>query len=323
MNSKLNKLDYFTLSVFVELYEQRSGIAVARQLNSTQPKVSRALTCLREVFEDELFVRQQYGMIPNQRAEFFYPMAKELARQYQQLSQALAHDYTQRWEVNIAAQEHLFRLMVDCLNQTRAELGNGFGYNLHPWTPDSHKQINLGQLDYCISINPKHSDSVDLHHIGTVKNYFLVARKGHPVFEQTVSLPNLLQHPMVLFNYALSSLKHHRIEVAAQELGCAIEVAMKTSSMSLLLEQLARTDHISILASVFALEAVKERSELAYVNITDYWSKQVLSPHSTNEFQFYLESKGSADSRLTEIFARNLRDKIFTLQSKQDSEQTY
>src|SRR2546430_4895105 len=67
-NSKLRKLDGTLLLVFAEAYRLRKLTTVAQRLGMTQSAVSHALGRLREIFEDELFLRRPFGVEPTQRA---------------------------------------------------------------------------------------------------------------------------------------------------------------------------------------------------------------------------------------------------------------
>ncbi|MDC7684803.1 LysR substrate-binding domain-containing protein [Asticcacaulis sp. BYS171W] len=66
------RYDLNLLPVFVTLMEERSVTRAAERLGITQPALSNALTRLRTMIKDQLFVRERYGMQPT-------PMAQELA----------------------------------------------------------------------------------------------------------------------------------------------------------------------------------------------------------------------------------------------------
>ena len=67
MNSAFNKLDLNLLKTLIALMELKNTRKVAEKLHTTQPSISRALSKLRDHFEDELFVRAQYGLEPTVR----------------------------------------------------------------------------------------------------------------------------------------------------------------------------------------------------------------------------------------------------------------
>ena len=68
----LRAIDLNLLPVFEAAYEERSLSRAAQRLAMTQPAVSHAMTRLRSVFEDELFVRQAKGVLPTPVAHLIY-----------------------------------------------------------------------------------------------------------------------------------------------------------------------------------------------------------------------------------------------------------
>src|SRR5262245_8178313 len=68
----LRSVDLNLLPVFEAAYEERSLSRAAARLAMTQSAVSHALTRLRALFEDELFVRQARGVAPTPVADQIY-----------------------------------------------------------------------------------------------------------------------------------------------------------------------------------------------------------------------------------------------------------
>jgi LysR family transcriptional activator of mexEF-oprN operon len=78
--SKIKRLDGTLLLIFRELIRQGRTTVVAERLGLTQSAVSHALTRLRDLFEDPLFVRRPNGLIPTQHALELAPRIEELIR---------------------------------------------------------------------------------------------------------------------------------------------------------------------------------------------------------------------------------------------------
>ena len=64
--------------VFVGLFDKRKATQVADDLGMTQPSISHALARLRDIFDDELFVRNAHGMEPTHRASALEPQIREI-----------------------------------------------------------------------------------------------------------------------------------------------------------------------------------------------------------------------------------------------------
>ncbi len=320
MYKNLNRLDFFTLSVLIELYEQRSATVAAARLQSTQPKVSRTLTALRDVFQDELFLRQQYGLIPNRLAESLYPVAKSIIERYQELAMTLAKCHGDNREVSVAAQEHLCPIMMTAMHQVRAELGKDLSFHLHPWTHDTQKQLNQSQLDYCLAINPSPSNAVDLHPIGEVNQFYLISRKSHPIHDQALSLDNVFDYPVALMNYSMSGPKIHRMEAFAAKMKLPLTVSMKTTNLSLILDHIEHSESVGFIASVMLQPAIDARSDIVCKNISSFFTGQVTSNQPRPTYHLYLQSSKSMDPQFTEGLVKKLQQRFETCQYIPDTE---
>ena len=68
----LRSVDLNLLPVFEAAYEERSLSRAAERLAMTQPAVSHAMTRLRGLFNDELFIRRSRGVVPTPMADTVY-----------------------------------------------------------------------------------------------------------------------------------------------------------------------------------------------------------------------------------------------------------
>ena len=68
------RYDLNLLPVFLALIEERSVTRAAERLGITQPALSNALTRLRAMLLDPLFIRERYGMQPTQKAMELAPV---------------------------------------------------------------------------------------------------------------------------------------------------------------------------------------------------------------------------------------------------------
>ena len=68
----IRSVDLNLLPVFEAVYEEKSLSRAAVRLAMTQSAISHALSRLRSVFRDELFVRQSRGVVPTPAADRVY-----------------------------------------------------------------------------------------------------------------------------------------------------------------------------------------------------------------------------------------------------------
>lgn len=66
--SELRRLDLTLLLVFLGLLRHRKALDVAAELGLTQSAISQSLRRLRDIFDDELFLRRPHGMEPTATA---------------------------------------------------------------------------------------------------------------------------------------------------------------------------------------------------------------------------------------------------------------
>ncbi|XQM37942.1 LysR family transcriptional regulator [Cupriavidus sp. H19C3] len=71
------RYDLNLLPIFVALMEERSVTRAAERLGMTQAALSNALSRLRTVLQDPLFIRERYGMRPTAKAEQLAPALTE------------------------------------------------------------------------------------------------------------------------------------------------------------------------------------------------------------------------------------------------------
>lgn len=67
------RYDLNLLPVFLALMEERNVTRAAQRLGITQPALSNALSRLRDMLQDPLFIRERYGMQPTRMAESLAP----------------------------------------------------------------------------------------------------------------------------------------------------------------------------------------------------------------------------------------------------------
>ena len=112
--NKIRQLDGSLLLVLRELLRLRRTTAVAHKLGLSQSAVSHALSRLRELFGDALFVRKPYGLEPTRHALELAPRVDALLHAMNDavgLHDSFAARTTERG-FRIAAPDHLTTLIA-------------------------------------------------------------------------------------------------------------------------------------------------------------------------------------------------------------------
>ncbi|MDR8525579.1 LysR family transcriptional regulator [Shewanella fidelis] len=313
MRKELSKLDYFTLKVFVGLIEFKNGSVVAQKLNTTQPKVSRALNTMREVLNDELFIRRQYGVEPNLTADLLYPIARNVVQGYEQMAD-LTSSKPSKNQLVIAAQEHLSGFLVESINQVCEQFGFDMSVSIQPWSDNVQELLAQGKIDYAITVNSKQSDVVKNIKVGDVKYYFLAARKGHPFFKQELSFAELIKNKLVFINYSKVGLVEHWCETYAKERHLPIKLSFKTTSIAMALNHVAKTDDVCWAASVFAHQFISARDDIEYLDVTDFYEHALYPAGEAPKFDYFLQYHQSHESEFSKVLTSVLQQKLINAQ---------
>jgi DNA-binding transcriptional LysR family regulator len=112
-DSKIKRLDGSLLLVFLQLLRHRRTTIAARRLGLSQSAVSHALSRLRDLFGDPLFIRRPNGLEPTRHALELAPKIEELVRLAQDTLTAGTHfdAATTRRHFRLGAPDYVCTLM--------------------------------------------------------------------------------------------------------------------------------------------------------------------------------------------------------------------
>ncbi len=177
----IRRLDFGLLLVFIELYRLRRGTEAARRLGLTQSAVSHALARLREIFEDELFLRRTAGLEPTARAVALEPRIRALVEAAGQLIGA-------EREFDPAASKGLLRIGGSDYGcavlgpPLAAHLGAvtpGMTLTLRPFTRQAAcEALASGEIDLAIGYFWRSTAGITVEPLFE-ENYAILVRKGH------------------------------------------------------------------------------------------------------------------------------------------------
>ncbi len=112
-NSHLKRLDLGMLSALLLMLEQRSLSDVAREVGMSQPALSHALARMREIFDDDLLVREGNALVPTQRAVLIRDQLRSLVPDLQGLLESAAFDPASSQQVfKIAITDHAGQVLL-------------------------------------------------------------------------------------------------------------------------------------------------------------------------------------------------------------------
>lgn len=185
----IRRLDGGLLLIFRGLLRRRRTTAVARELGLSQSAVSHALTRLRELFDDPLFVRRSHGLEPTRRALELMPRIDALIDQIGDTlkrHEAFNPAESERRFV-LSAPEFITSLIGAKLVRTFRKVAPRASFVVDFVSPEQALEVlRRGEID--IALGPFGSVPAGfLSEIVFTDRYCVVARRGHPELKGKIS----------------------------------------------------------------------------------------------------------------------------------------
>jgi DNA-binding transcriptional LysR family regulator len=240
----IRSVDLNLLPVFEAVYEEQSLSQAARRLAMTQSAVSHAVTRLRAVFRDELFVRHSRGVVPTPTADRVYAKLRSaLGAVREAVTEVRGFDpKTSARRFFLAIPHPLGPMIMLRLRERFAEIAPKIDVaaSTRSRPIDLDRALREGRVDAAIDwLEPRGGqfNTKVLFEDALVA----VARGGHPVFRRPVSLKVLREgkfvhlrprvegeHPVP----AIREWKHLNLDVAL-EVSEILEIFMVVSQSDL------------------------------------------------------------------------------------------
>ncbi|MEZ5704159.1 MAG: LysR family transcriptional regulator [Burkholderiaceae bacterium] len=192
---RLRDIDLNLLVVFNQMLMDRSASVAAERLGMSQPAVSNALRRLRELLNDELFVRTAKGMEPT-------PYALHLAEPVVYALNALQTALSNKETFDPRTSERTFNLaMTDIgemyfmppLMDALAELAPGIQVQTHRASAgDIRESMASGAIDLALGLMPALQSGFFQKRLFR-QRYVCMFRRGHPTARAPISLAQFKQ----------------------------------------------------------------------------------------------------------------------------------
>ena len=176
------RYDLNLLPIFVALMEERNVTRAAERLGMTQPALSNALSRLRTTLQDQLFIRERYGVQPT-------PVAIELAPVIAQALARLDDAVLGQQEFNPATAERLLTVapngyvelvLVPALVARLRAVAPGITLRLVPYNNDlAETGVVSGTTALVLGRVVDPPDSLVVQHLFD-EGFACVVRAGHP-----------------------------------------------------------------------------------------------------------------------------------------------
>lgn len=198
----LRDIDLNLLVVFHELYKERRVAAVAESLGLTQPAVSNALSRLRRMMGDELFLRTGRGMEPT-------PYASQLAEPIAGALATIRDTLERQLEFDPAASVRKFTIAMTDLGEIHflprlmrrlAEVAPGVTVStVRNTSVGLGDELESGRVDIAFGLLPQLKAGF-FQRLLFRQRYVCLFRKGHPLDKGSMTLEDFesAQHVVVV-----------------------------------------------------------------------------------------------------------------------------
>ena len=154
MSVSFKTLDLNLLKVFDAVMEERSVLRASQKVALSQSAVSHSLARLREMLEDELFVRTATGMQPTARALTMAPQVREALRTLEAAVELPTFvPATATRQFTLAANDFTTMMLATPLLKILVREAPAVDLTIKPVTRiDLAEQIDLGRIDVAIGV---------------------------------------------------------------------------------------------------------------------------------------------------------------------------
>lgn len=256
---KIKQLDGALLLVLRELLRQRRATVAAQRLGLSQSAVSHALSRLRELFDDPLFVRTPQGLEPTRHALELAPRIDALLGAMQDAigSSASFDPAESRRSFRIGAPDYVCGLLAPGLWNNfisqAPQLRFVFSQRLGE---DAERALLRDELDVAVGRFGQCGPEVVVERLFEDR-YCLVARRDHPKLRDAPDLERYMQLPQV----QVSATGDFRIPdfIRVPRLAGLPRVVASVPRFWIAFAMVAETDAVAIAPERVARRSIRER----------------------------------------------------------------
>ncbi len=226
MNLKETDLNLFI--AFDVIYTEKNLTKAGQVLGITQPAVSNALSRLRELFGDDLFIRTSKGMIPT-------PVANQIIKDVRSALSLIQNTISETEKFDPSIAEMTFKISIGDSSEYRllpllikelAEIAPKIKVETY-LTPrkDAPRELASGTIDFSID-PPVHSDPHLRHEKIYEEDYVMIVRKDHPILNlKEITVEDYLKLSHIHISNRKTGLGH--VDMALYRLGLSRDISLR------------------------------------------------------------------------------------------------
>lgn len=248
----MHQFDYNLLKVLRALIETRNTRQAAEKLHLSQSAVSHALNRLRDTFNDPLFVRERYGLIPTERCQSIEKSLPVVFESIDALFEPGAKfnpmDY--RGKITISLTNALTNTLGVKLFDTLVELAPNAEFEIMDWTWQVESALLSRKIDLALDYGPERYSKLIQQEKMPENYYTICVREGHPLTQlKRVGIDELAQYPFVLTRTPDWKSRHESAEQVMLSAGYEPHILLKSDSTQVSFNAIRHSDAIFPLPS--------------------------------------------------------------------------
>ena len=225
---KLKETDLNLFIAFDVIYTEKNLTKAGQVLGITQPAVSNALSRLRELFGDDLFIRTSKGMIPT-------PVANQIIKDVRSALSLIQNTISETEKFDPSIAEMTFKISIGDSSEYRllpllikelAEIAPKIKVETY-LTPrkDAPRELASGTIDFSID-PPVHSDPHLRHEKIYEEDYVMIVRKDHPILSlKEITIEDYLKLSHIHISNRKTGLGH--VDMALYRLGLSRDISLR------------------------------------------------------------------------------------------------
>ena len=225
---KIKDTDLNLFIAFDVIYTEKNLTKSGQVLGITQPAVSNALARLRDLFNDELFIRTSRGMIPT-------PVANQLIGDIRNALSLIQNTISVSEKFDPSTAEMTFKISIGDTSEYRllpllikelAEIAPRVKVETY-LTPrkDAPRELASGAIDFSID-PPLQSDQQLKHEKIYQEDYVMIVRKDHPILDkEKITIEDYLDLSHIHISNRKTGMGH--VDMTLYKLGLSRDIYLR------------------------------------------------------------------------------------------------
>ncbi|CAN7550587.1 LysR family transcriptional regulator [Acidovorax sp. LjRoot66] len=250
-------VDLNLLAAFDALMDERNVTRAAVRVGVSQPAMSAALSRLRNLFADPLFLRSADGLLPTQRAR---DLAEPIAQALRQIQAAVVprpqfDPATASFTFNLGLYDYPAMVLLPALVEALRLQAPGASLNVHAvrGRDSAVDLLDAGSIDAAVGVPPTQHDGRILTRPILQDEFVTIVRRGHPQACHGMDLETYLALSHVLVSP--EGDRHGLVDQALAQLGRRRHLAVTLPQLFAVPALVARTDMAATLLRRVALHS--------------------------------------------------------------------